>query len=1073
MRILLTLTLSGSVPALFLLFLRYYALRRMPSTVYYYAWLLVLLRFALPLPGMIPATAESSIPENSVYIETDLRNPEGQISGFLPSDTANGRIPADSFEAQKPVPPAEMTEAVKTEESAASAMTRVSVILRSPKIWLSVWAIGTALNLGWTVSAYLRFTIHLRHELYSPDRFTRALYASIPGRKPELFQSDMIRTPMMFGTFSPRIVLPARAYDGETLLNILRHELTHYRRFDTLYKWISVIILSAHWFNPLSWLIRKELNRACELSCDEMLLRSMTREEKQSYGNTLLSMAAASTLPPGVVATTFATEKRNLKERLVQIMNYKKSGARMLAAVLALVLLMGCGLAAGPQARAEKAEIVPGGMPDRVSVSSVDELLAAIAPNTTILLKAGEYDLSTAADYGQNSGSSWYRWETVWREDGETNAELVISGVNGLTLQGEGIDQTEIAAVPRYANVIRFQGCRDLTVSNLTAGHTTEPGFCSGGVLRLENCTNVDISFSGLYGCGTIGVDAVDTVGLSVTGCRIYECSYDAVSLRQCRSVRVEDCEIYSHGLRAGQGSVMALFTAAYSDDVVIYSNRIYDNASQFLLQLNYTKNAAFLSNEVRDNRFDAGVFQFEQYGATVDGCAFTDNGTIHSWVQSSGVYANDVTGKLLGPEDYETMTFRDVDPDVAVTPVPVSAAAEVRPGGEIVVTTIDEFLTAIGPDRTVILDGVLFDLSLASNYGSVGGEYYFWQQSYDGPQLVIQNVSGLSIRAKSDDPAATTLAAIPRYADVLRFRNCDDLFLGGFTAGHTKEPGSCSGGVLNFQNCNDIHVEEMRLYGCGILGIQASQCTSLNVVHTEIYECSQGAGQFFMTDGIVFDGCDIHDVPSPALGFTECGDKSWNGAAIAELNGMYDVDGNGNLVEYVFPHEEELEYHGGVEDLVNPFAEEPTYHYQAGMPQAVFAAAVQQAIVNDDWEALADRIRFPIQFFTDGYSFVIHDREEYMRMAQDEYFTSPSFEEIFGFHQRIADADLSVFASCAFGETCLDHMIAFACVGNNVTEDNLKITAISVVTPLWPGRSMSEDTEPAAQPYVLVTPQP
>ena len=47
MQTLLTMTLSGSALALLLLALRYLVLRRMPSTVYYYAWLLVLLRFVL------------------------------------------------------------------------------------------------------------------------------------------------------------------------------------------------------------------------------------------------------------------------------------------------------------------------------------------------------------------------------------------------------------------------------------------------------------------------------------------------------------------------------------------------------------------------------------------------------------------------------------------------------------------------------------------------------------------------------------------------------------------------------------------------------------------------------------------------------------------------------------------------------------------------------------------------------------------------------------------------------------------------------------------------------------------
>ena len=1066
METLLVLTLSGSVLALLLLVLRYVVLRRMPSTVYYYAWLLVLLRFALPLLGLIPTTFETKATETPVYSETYIRDYSEQIP-VLPQNAVPGGVPAVLSEPQTSVHAAETPE---TQTSVSSPKTTHSMDWRSTKLWLSIWVFGTTLSLGLTVLAYLRFTIRLRHELHRPDRFTRELYASIPGRKPALFRSDAIRTPLMFGVFSPKIVVPEREYDEELLLNILRHELMHYRRYDTLYKWVAVAILSAHWFNPLSWFIRKELNRACELSCDEMLLRSMTRGEKQSYGNTLLSMAATSALPSGVVATTFATEKRNLKERLVQIMNYKKSGARMLAAVLSLVLLAGCGLAAGPAASAGEASALPADG-DAIRVTNVDELLAAIAPNTVIELAAGVYDLSTASNYGTDTHSSYYSWNGVYSND-EVAAELVIQNVDGLTLRGSGLEETTIAAVPRYANVIKFAGCHNLTVASLTAGHTTEPGFCSGGVLKLENCTDVNIDTCGLYGCGTIGVQAQNCSRLTVVNSNIYECSSGAVDVHQCQDVVVSGCDIHHHGTREGQGEAMNIFSVSYGEGFTIYNCRIHDNRAQYLLNSSFTKNALFLSNEVLSNAFGAKVFTFQQYGATVDGCRFEGNDVSHGWYTGSGIYAADIEGNALEGAELAEMTLRDIPPE-SVTPKPADLAqtTEVPVGGEVLVKTVDEFLSVIGPDRTIILDGELFDLSTASNYGGIGTEYYYWQESPDGPALVIHDVSGLSIRANNTASEATTIAAIPRYADVLSFRNCDNLFLGGFTAGHTKEPGVCSGGVLNFQNCNQIMIEKMRLYGCGILGIQASYCSSMSVLRTEIYECSQGAVQFFKTDGLSFQDCDVHDVPSPAFRFTECGDKTWNGEPLSGLNGMYDVNADGTLSAPMYEDgasREESEFHGGVEDLENPYSATPTYHYQAGTPQAVFAADVQQAIVNDDWEALADRIAFPIQFFTTDYSFVIHDREEYMRMVQDEYFTSPFFEEIFGFHQRIADADLSVFGSCAYGETCLNHMIAFAWTGgwqNQITEDGLKITAISVVTPLWPGQAYVQAVPPTPQP--------
>ena len=77
-------------------------------------------------------------------------------------------------------------------------------------------------------------------------------------------------------------------------------------------------------------------------------------------------------------------------------MKYHKRKGRVLSALLALVLLCGCGVAAGPASGAVEATLVPRAE-KVVEVSNVDELLSAIAPGTTIVLAPGEYDLSAAA----------------------------------------------------------------------------------------------------------------------------------------------------------------------------------------------------------------------------------------------------------------------------------------------------------------------------------------------------------------------------------------------------------------------------------------------------------------------------------------------------------------------------------------------------------------------------------------------------------------------------------------------------------------------------------------------------
>ena len=163
MRLLLTLTLSGSALALLLLSLRYFVLRRMPSTVYYYAWILVLLRFALPIPGLIPLAAETGTSETAVYSEPYALNRDNPVSDipFAEPDTVPAGLPVLPSESQNAVQAPETADSARTQAPAAPA--RRSFDWRSPGLWLSVWALGTALSLGMTVFVYLRFTLRLRH----------------------------------------------------------------------------------------------------------------------------------------------------------------------------------------------------------------------------------------------------------------------------------------------------------------------------------------------------------------------------------------------------------------------------------------------------------------------------------------------------------------------------------------------------------------------------------------------------------------------------------------------------------------------------------------------------------------------------------------------------------------------------------------------------------------------------------------------------------------------------------------------------------------------------------------------
>lgn len=173
-------------------------------------------------------------------------------------------------------------------------------------------------------------------------------------KTPALYRNPLVPTAMLVGVFRPVIYLPDRGYSETQLEHILRHELTHYRRRDVLVKWFSVLLTQLHWFNPLAYLARRELNRACELSCDAAAIRDYDNRKKQEYGDTLISVAAETRLPNSAISTAVCEEKQNLKDRLTAIMNSRKltRGAAVFSCVfVALTLCATVVFAAAPATR--------------------------------------------------------------------------------------------------------------------------------------------------------------------------------------------------------------------------------------------------------------------------------------------------------------------------------------------------------------------------------------------------------------------------------------------------------------------------------------------------------------------------------------------------------------------------------------------------------------------------------------------------------------------------------------------------------------------------------------------------
>ena len=355
-RTILIMSISGGAIALLLLALRPFIRHRLPKSAQYYFWIVVLFTLLVPVSQVVtlpsrladvsPVHISAVVERNVVSITEESQRAVAQQPPF--SSPAEGTtapfFPQGSGITAPAQPPLYTTYSPAQEISP-------SIFALASTLFMILYPLVAFLVLAYNLGGYAYFAKKLKSGYIKPheEEFAMLRRLTTGRRRPRLYISDYAATPMLIGIFRPAIVLPNREYSDTQLHSILLHELTHMRRWDIAVKWASLLACALHWFNPLVWLARREIDRNCELSCDEAVIRNMDISAKQNYGNTLIDVATDTKIPLPVLSTTMCEEKRALKERLGAIMKSKKY-TRLAAFATMLILLVAvlgaCGLGA-------------------------------------------------------------------------------------------------------------------------------------------------------------------------------------------------------------------------------------------------------------------------------------------------------------------------------------------------------------------------------------------------------------------------------------------------------------------------------------------------------------------------------------------------------------------------------------------------------------------------------------------------------------------------------------------------------------------------------------------------------
>ena len=218
------------------------------------------------------------------------------------------------------------------------------------RIWIPVtmtWILVSCVFLCRYVRQYYSVLHNIRQYAVPWDAHTEQLLQDMQAQSNRSFYIDGYRiknlhSPFGLGVFHKIIVLPDEAYSDEQLQYILLHEYTHFLHHDTLLKTLVEIFCILFWWNPVVYLLRRDLEQIVELRCDASVSKRLSKQQRAEYLRTIvftLEQAFSKNNTPYSTTNLFLRDNnRNLKERFYIVMEYENKKSHFILITLILII---------------------------------------------------------------------------------------------------------------------------------------------------------------------------------------------------------------------------------------------------------------------------------------------------------------------------------------------------------------------------------------------------------------------------------------------------------------------------------------------------------------------------------------------------------------------------------------------------------------------------------------------------------------------------------------------------------------------------------------------------------------
>lgn len=323
-------SLVGIILVILILILRMILKNHMKKSIIYYIWIILILKLLIPFApesnfSIFNIVSTLSKEETNLVVQNIQKSTINYINNISNIPTIN--LPTQNNEITN-----NSTE--NTNENKINSSIKLKEMLNI------IWLVGVSIILFKSIISYIKLKINLLKEYkqYKNYGFNINIkeelnFLSI-NKEIRVIVTNEISSPSLCGIINPKILIPLRLVnyiDNKEIRYIIIHELCHYKRKDILVAWISLLVRSIHWFNPIIHLGINIMRSDCEEACDEMVLSKLDESENIYYGNTIINVLQfinVKNIIPGT--TSMINDKKRLKDRIKAIAQNKKFGVKTL-----------------------------------------------------------------------------------------------------------------------------------------------------------------------------------------------------------------------------------------------------------------------------------------------------------------------------------------------------------------------------------------------------------------------------------------------------------------------------------------------------------------------------------------------------------------------------------------------------------------------------------------------------------------------------------------------------------------------------------------------------------------------